>query len=94
MFKITARSLSVEKNRSYMKAIRTLMGLRQYDVVRIFKDDRIIRESEISTLDGKIGNKYLWDVYGNYYEQLINESDLSESIKDVMRSLLDEWRRA
>ena len=94
MERITSKSIQVVKNRSYMKAIRALMGYGQYTVVRKMKDPSIIRESEISVLDGKIGLKHLWETYGNYYEREINDSELDDDIKEVMRTLLEAWRRA
>ena len=94
MERITSKSIPVVKNRSYMKAIRALMGYGQYTVVRKMRDQRIIRESEVSVLDGKIGLNHLWEAYGNYYEREINDSELDDNIKEVMRTLLDTWRRA
>ena len=94
MERITSKSIPVVKNRSYMKAIRALMGYGQYTVVQKMKDHRIIRESEVSVLDGKIGLNHLWETYGNYYEREINDSELDDNIKEVMRTLLDTWRRA
>lgn len=86
--------LQVEINRRYMKAIRELLGLKQYTLVRMMKDDRIIRESEVSSIEGKIGYKHLWSTYALYMYKLIDECDYAEDIKNIMRTLLKEWEEA
>ena len=87
-------SLPVETNRSYMKALRDLLGLNQYTVVRSLQDPRIIRESEVSAIEGKIGYEYLWGIYASYYTLLIEESGHKEYIKELMRILLKTWIEA
>ena len=94
MYRHTRLSLPVETNRSYMKALRDLLGLNQYTVVKQLQDERIIRESEVSAIEGKIGYKHLWDTYASYFKPLIETSGHSEVIKEVMKTLLKEWEEA
>ena len=49
-----------------MKALRDLLGLNQYTVVKHMQDERIIRESEVSAIEGKIGYKH----YGMYMRHI------------------------
>lgn len=93
MYRHTRSSLPVETKRSYMKAIRDLLGLNQYTVVRRLNDERVIRESEVSTIEGQCGLKHLWPVYAAYFRPLIEESGHSETVKEVMRTLLREWEK-
>ena len=94
MWRHTRSSLPVETNRSYMKALRDLLGLNQYTVVKHMQDERIIRESEVSAIEGKIGYKHLWDAYAAYFRPLIEDSEHTETIKEVMRTLLKTWIEA
>jgi len=88
-------ALPVEKNRTYAKALRELLGgLGQYTIVRDMKDERIIRESEVSSIEGKIGYEHLWDVYASYMRRLIEDCEQTEPIKEVMRVLLKTWEEA
>lgn len=87
-------SLPVETNRTYMKAIRELLGFGQYHVVRHMDDSRLIRESEVSAIEGKIGYAYLWPVYARFIRQAIEESDHQESVKKIMRDLLKIWEES
>lgn len=103
---MTVKELQVVVNRRYMKALRELLGLRQYDILRIIRDDcviretqldrvdQIIRESQISCIEGKIGYEDLYEVYASYYSELIATSNHSRVIKDIMEILLNEWIRA
>ena len=77
-----------------MKALRDLLGLNQYTVVKNLQDKRIIRESEVSVIEGKIGYKHLWDTYASYFKPLIEDSGHTETIKEVMRILLKTWIEA
>lgn len=94
MRRIMDYSLQSEKNRSYMRAIRNLLGLNQIDVVRGLQDDRVIRESEVSQIEGKTGYNHLWYIYASYFAMLIEESGHTETVKEVMRVLLKEWKEA
>ena len=88
-------SLPVEINRSYMRALRELLGLTQYAVVRHIKDDRMIRESQVSVIEGKIGYEDLWPLYASYYRPLIEaDNGHTETIKELMRTLLKTWEEA
>lgn len=62
--------------------------------MRHMNDDRIIRESEISVIDGKIGKKQLWGAYAAYMRILIADSGHSNIVKDTMLTLLQEWEEA
>jgi hypothetical protein len=77
-----------------MKALRDLLGFGQYTVVRLMQDERIIRESEVSAIEGKIGYKHLWNTYASFYKPLIETSGHSETVKEIMRTLLKEWEEA
>lgn len=94
MYRHTRSMESVEVKRSYMKAIRDLLGLGQYTVVRMMKDERVIRESEVSVIEGKIGYKYLWKTYADFYRPLIESSEHCDAVKNVMRTLLRTWEEA
>lgn len=87
-------SLPVEFKRSYMAALRALLNLNQYTLVRLINDDRIIRECEVSVIEGKIGLKPLWSVYSDKVAELIDESNHNESVKNIMRNLLKQWIEA
>ena len=86
--------IPADYNRSYMKAIRALLGYKQYTILRLIKDERIIRESEISAIEGKIGYTHLWPVYADCMMKEIDRSSQSETIKLIMKSLLKEWEEA
>jgi hypothetical protein len=47
--------IPADLKRSYMKALRELLGLKQYTILRLMDDERVIRESQISVIEGKIG---------------------------------------
>lgn len=87
-------SLPVETNRSYMKAIRSLLGFGQYHAVRLLKSKYIIRESEVSAIEGKIGYSDHWLAYAACISVAIEDSGHKESVKEVMRTLLKEWEDA
>ena len=70
------------------------MGLNQYDIVRHMQDERIIRESEVSVIEGKTGLRHLWPVYELYLEELIEGYVRPEPVKEVMRLLLKQWKEA
>lgn len=91
MWRHTRCSLPVITNRSYMKALRDLLGLNQYTVVKHIQDERIIRESQVSAIEGKIGYEYLWSTYASYFKPLIEDSGHTETIKEVARTLLRTW---
>ena len=84
----------VNLNRSYMKAIRDLLQLNQYDIVRLTKEERLFRESQVSAIDAKIGYNELWNEYADLYGKLILESKHEEDIKVIMTTLLCKWIRA
>lgn len=94
MWRHSRGTIPAQINRSYMKAIRDLLGLNLYTVVQQIEDERIIRESEVSAIEGKIGYKPLWNTYASYFKPLIEGSEHSEEIKEVMRTLLKKWEEA
>jgi len=77
-----------------MKALRDLLGLNQYTIVKHLQDERVIRESQVSVIEGKIGLSHLWGTYAGYFKPLIEDSGHSEKVKEVMRTLLKEWEEA
>lgn len=85
-----------EINRSYMKAIRALLNIGQYHIARDMKrsDLGIIRESTVSMIEGRIGNMEQADDYYAHINRLIERSEQSESVKEIMRMLLKEWRES
>jgi hypothetical protein len=76
-----------------MHGLRALLGFNQYTVVRRLQDERIIRESEVSVIEGKIGLKHLWGIYASYMRGAIEKSGHSEIVKEIMRTLLNEWEK-
>ena len=94
MWRHTRCSLPVETNRSYMKALRDLLGLNQYTVIKYMQEERLIRESQVSAIEGKIGYKEFWDTYASYFKPLIEDSGHTETIKEIMRTLLKTWEEA
>lgn len=89
--------ISTTITRSYMKAVRELLGLTQYDVLWGLKEcnDTRIHEANISLIEGKIGYPKLQSFYAEYIHKKIDEEqDHSEDIKEIMKSLLSKWEEA
>lgn len=91
MYRHSESSLPVQTHRAYMRALRELLGFGQYHVVRQLRDERVIRESEVSVIEGKIGKESLWPVYAQFMREAIEESGHTETVKELMRRLLKEW---
>ena len=87
-------SLPVETRRSYMRALRGLLGFGQYYIVTHTRGNRFLRESEVSVIEGKIGLEEKWPIYANFMRNAIEDSGHSETIKEVMKTLLKEWEEA
>lgn len=96
MYKNGNRSfIQADINRSYMKALRDLLGLKQYSLLRLMDDARIIRESQVSVIEGKVGLDYLWPVYADYMRALIGaEKDQPKDIIVIMMMLLKKWEES
>lgn len=92
MWSHSRTTLKEQYTRSYMHALRALLGLNLYTIVRYFQDDRVIRESQVSTIEGKTGLNYLWDQYAELYKPLIEKSNHTEEVKEIMRNLLKVWK--
>ena len=95
MYRNSRGGIPANTKRSYMKALRDLLGLNQYTTLRLMDDARIIRESEVSAIEGKIGYSHLWEVYASFFDSLIEEEkDHTEKVKEIMRELLKTWRES